>query len=221
MRATRNCMNFKRLTSTSAKSNHFNQSWTPTRERCDERSTPKFTFSRSYSRRDKALSPIVGGQPLIDSGSLVTIPKGVTFSIARHMNAMNTLKCWCLLKSQKVGPCLTDCWLYQSWRITNSWCFQKPKPSKTSIFHPFQLNNNTRPRKPRVVAMRRLLPHTMLSLMDSPDFGETYSSSQWVIWVDSYGRLQVHKRWIWILIFSTYKNQENKSNNWTAGQSWY
>jgi len=61
--------------------------------------------------------------------------------------------------------------------------FPKPKPSKTSIFHPFQLNNNTRPRKPRVVAMRRLLPHTMLSLMDSPDFGETYSSSQWVIWL--------------------------------------
>ena len=56
------------------------------------------------------------------------------------------------------------------------------EPSKTSVFHPFQLNNNTRPRKPRVVAMRRLLPHTMLSLMDSPDFGETYSSSQ-VIWL--------------------------------------
>ena len=59
----------------------------------------------------------------------------------------------------------------------------KTKTFKTSVFHPFQLNNNTRPRKPRVVAMRRLLPHTMLSLMDSPDFGETYSSSQWLIWL--------------------------------------
>lgn len=38
---------------------------------------------------------------------------------------MNTLNCCCLLKSQKVGPFLTDFWLNQSWRITNSWCFQK------------------------------------------------------------------------------------------------
>ena len=159
MRATRNCMNFhlrdwvfvqvlKVTTSTGL------EHWQG--ERC-VKDVGKFTFSRWY-------------QPLIDSGSLVTIPKkGHIQNCQAHEFYLS--RCWCLLKTQKVGPFMTDFWLNQSWRITNSWCFQKKLQKPASSTHS---NWTTTPtRKPRVVAMRRLLPHSMLSLIDCPDFGET------------------------------------------------